>query len=111
MLDVRTKAIEHIVERVVTETPGTVAHRTTMRSLRGSNLPRAAITMHGGSARISVDVACVWPSPLAEIAARVRDAVLREAPRMAGAHVRSVDVRIHAVGAADQGQSERRRVE
>lgn len=111
VLDVRTKAIQHIVERVVTLTPGTVATRTAMGSLRGSNLPRASVSMQGGSARISVDVACAWPCRLSEIVAQVRDSVRTETARMAGSHVRSVDVKIHAVGAEDLAPSERRRVE
>lgn len=110
-LDVRTKALQHVVERVVLDTPGTVAHRSVLGRLRGSYAPKAEITRHGRAARVSVDVACVWPCRVSEIAALVRDGVRREAARMTGVHLVSVDVTVHTLTESDLDQSERRRVE
>lgn len=110
-LDVRVKAIQHVVERAVLDTPGTVAHRTALGRLRGSNTPRADVTMQGRSARVAVDVACVWPCRIADIATQVRDTVCIETARITGIHVQSVDVTIHTVDTTEIDQPERRRVE
>lgn len=110
-LEVRVTAIEHVVERAALDTLGTVAHHTALGRLRGSNTPRADITMQGRSARVAVEVACVWPCRISEIATRVRDTVRTEAARITGVHIQSVDVTIHTVNAADLDQPERRRVE
>ncbi len=110
-LEVRVTAIEHVVERAALDTPGTVAHHTALGRLRGSNTPRADITMQGRSARVAVEVACVWPCRISEIATRVRDTVRAEAARITGVHIQSVDVTIYTVNAADLDQPERRRVE
>ncbi|WP_167736735.1 Asp23/Gls24 family envelope stress response protein [Nocardioides sp. 1609] len=109
-LEVRVRAIQHVVEQTVLSTPGTVAHRTALGRLRGSNSPRADITMQGRSARVAVDVACVWPCHVAGIAARVRDTVRAEAARITGVHLHTVDVTVHTLGPAEVDQ-ERRRVE
>lgn len=110
-LDIRTKAIQHVVERVVLDTPGTVAHRTTLGRLRGAYTPKAEITRQGNGARVQVDVACVWPCRVSAIAAAVRDGVRRETARMTGVALLSVDVTIHTLSESDLDQSERRRVE
>ncbi len=110
-LDIRTKAIQHVVERVVLDTPGTVAHRTTLGRLRGAYTPKAEITRQGRGARVALDVACLWPCRVSEVAAAVRDGVRLEASRMTGVHLVSVDVTVHTLTESDLDQSERRRVE
>lgn len=110
-LDIRTKALQHVVERVVLETPGTVAHASTLGRIRGAYTPKAEITRQGRAARVAVDVACVWPCRVADIATAVRDGVRAEASRMTGVHLVSVDVTIRALSASDLDQGERRRVE
>ena len=73
-LDLRVKAIQRIVEQVVRETPGTVSHRSTLGRLTGSNTPRATVSIQANSARVAVQVACVWPCPVAQVVARGIDA-------------------------------------
>lgn len=107
-LDVRTRAIQHIVERAVLDTPGTVAHRGTLGKLIGTGSPRATITMEGRRARVDVDVAAVWPCPVTRIATDVRERVLREGARLSGVFIRTVDVTVHLVGADDVDQQSRR---
>ncbi len=109
-LDVRTKAIQHIVERAVLDTPGTVAHQGALGKLIGTGSPRASITMEGRRARVEVDVAAVWPAPVTRIATDVRDRVLREAARQSGVFIRTVDVTVHAV-TPDAVDHQQRRVQ
>lgn len=107
-LEVRTRAIRTIVERAVLETPGTVAHRGGLGRLPGQGHPKASVDMHGRSARVSVDVACVWPCSVTDIAAGVRTRVRDLAARYSGVHVPSVDVVVHVVSADDVDETPRR---
>ena len=100
-LDVRTKALQHIVERIVLDTPGTVARTGTLGRIVGATSPRVAITMQGQRARVTVDVAAHWPCQVTRIAAVVRDRVRDEATQLSGVNIRSVDVTVHLVGADD----------
>ena len=95
-LDVRTKAIQHIVERAVLDTPGTVAHQARWAS---SSAPRRPRDRHdaGPPRPRQVDVAAVWPAPVTRIATDVRDRVMHEAARLSGVFIRTVDVTVHVV--------------
>lgn len=110
-LDVKTKAIQHIAERAVRETPGTVVHHSALNKLVGGSSPKANIIMEGKRARVEVDVAAVWPCNVTEIATDVRDRVLSEAARLSGVDIRTVDVTIHMIDASDTDDHERRRVQ
>lgn len=107
-LDVRTKALQHIVERLALAVPGSVTHESVMDKVRGAGAPHASVTMEGRSARVHVDVAAVWPARVTELAAGVRDAVLREAPRIAGVTIRSCDVSVRTITPAEADQPPRR---
>ncbi len=93
-LEVRAKALQHIVEQAALEVPGTVVRQTTLGSVRGANSPRASVALSGDRARVEVDVACLWPAPLARVAADVRSRVHERLPELAGIRVVSVDVRV-----------------
>ncbi len=108
-LDVRSKALTHIVETCALRAPGTVARHRALGRLVGGDLPRATVSMTGGSARVDVEVAALWPCRAAEIATGVRDSVLADAERLSGVLVRSVDVTLHVVDATSD--DERRRVQ
>ncbi|MEO9323187.1 Asp23/Gls24 family envelope stress response protein [Nocardioides sp. C4-1] len=110
-LEVRVRAVEKIVERVVLDVPGTVAHRSTLRRLVGSGSPRASAETHAGRTHLDVHVTCRWPCAVADVAAQVRDRVRTETSRMAGVEVRTVDVTVGLVSPADLEQPGRRRVE
>lgn len=110
-LEVRDKALQHVVERVALETPGTVTHTSVLGRLRGAQLPRAEITRQGRSARVSLDVGARRPCRVSEIAASVRDSVHTEAARMTGVHLVSVDVTVHALSESDLSTETERRVQ
>lgn len=107
-LDVRIKALQHIVERIALGVHGSVAHETVLGRLRGNGTPNATVTMEGRSARVHIDVAVTWPCRVAEIAQDVRDTVLREATRLSGVDVRTVDVTVQTLTREDANQPERR---
>jgi len=111
ILDVKTKAIQHIAEKAVLEIPGTVAHHSALGQFVGGGSPKANITMEGKRARVELDVAAVWPCNVTQISTDVRDRVLSEAARLSGVFIRTVDVTIHMVDAADTGNRERKRVQ
>lgn len=107
-LDVRTKALQHIIERLALTVPGSVTHESVMDKVRGAGEPHASVTMEGRSARVHVDVAAVWPARVTELAAGVREVVLREAPRIAGINIRSCDVIVRAITPAEADNPPRR---
>lgn len=109
-LEVRLKAIRHVAEQVALHTPGVVRHSTVLGRVSGGGSPHADVTMRGRSARIQLRVAVLWPAPLTDIAARVRDEVRHETARMAGVHVETVDVEVYTVTEDDIDQPARRRV-
>lgn len=108
-LDVRTIAIEHIVERAASQVPGTIAHNAGLGKLLGKGYPSADVDVRGSSAWIRLQVAVVWPTPIEQIAVRARDQVREQTVRLSGVDVRRVDVTVHVV-AADQVDATSRRV-
>lgn len=74
----------------------------------GRELPRGTATVAGGSARISVDVAAVWPTPLSGLSAQVRDHVTHQVTTLTGLDIVAVDVTVADVV---HPQTARRRVE
>ncbi len=60
-------------------------------------LPRATAKVAGGRARIGVEVAAAWPSPLPTVTAQVRDRVSSQVTSLTGVTVVAVDVTVAAV--------------
>jgi uncharacterized alkaline shock family protein YloU len=110
-LDVRVKALEHVVEEVVRQTPGTVSHTSTLRRLVRGGTPSASTTVHAGAARLDVRISCTWPCDVTRIATDVRERVLAETQRMTGVEVRSVDVAVEVISPDDLDDAGSRRVE
>ncbi|WP_139977348.1 hypothetical protein [Nocardioides litoris] len=110
-LDVRVKALEHAVQRIVLDVPGTVRHRSTLRRLAGGGTPQASTTLRGGSARLEVQVSCAWPCDVTRVVTEVRDRVLVEAARLTGIDITTVDVTVEAVTPDDLDTAPTRRVQ
>ena len=60
----------------------------------GRSLPRASTEIAGEHARIGVEIASPWPTPLADIAARTRDHVQERVSTLTGIDVVAVDVTV-----------------
>ncbi len=110
VLDIRTAAIEHLVEHIANGVDGTVRFASTLDKLRGRGCPHAQASVRGSTTWISLDIAVLWPSPVESIASDVREQVLAEATRMSGSEVRRVDVTVRVLS-ADQAGPQRRRVQ
>lgn len=96
-LDVRNKAVQRIVENVARQLPGTVTRQSTLGRITGMALPRADVSAEGRAVRVKLDIAMTWPGNVSRIASAARETVQREAFRLSGIEIRSVDVTVHAV--------------
>lgn len=103
-LDVRLKAVERVAELAALEVDGTLRHRGTLDKVSGGGYPRVTARVHGRSARLTVQVACSWPAPVARIAERVRVEVLNRTASLTGVHVASVDVTVHPIHHTDDSR-------
>lgn len=124
-LEVRARALESIAEQAAREVPRTVVRRARLGGLTAQASPQAKVALtasvrqdQGGtattttttttpSARIDVDVLCLWPAPLSAVAEQVRDHVAARASALSGVAVTSVDV---TVGATTEAGEDARRV-
>lgn len=120
-LEVRARALESIAEQAAREVPRTVVRRARLGGLTAQASPQAKVALTASvrqdqgatattttpSARIDVDVLCVWPAPLSAVAEQVRDHVAARASALSGVAVTSVDV---TVGATTEAGEDARRV-
>lgn len=94
-LTVRGRAAGRIVERAALEVPGVVRY-TTRRgaALTGRELPRAVVDMTLPEPNVRVDIALVWPSPVAALCRRVRAQVVADLDRLTGRVPSRVDIEV-----------------
>jgi uncharacterized alkaline shock family protein YloU len=94
-LTVRGRAAGRIVERAALEVPGVVRH-TTRRpaAITGRELPRAVVDMTPERPNVRVDIALVWPSPVADLCRRVRERVVADLDRFTGRVPSRVDIEV-----------------
>lgn len=97
----RTTIAPRVVERLAVaaarEVEETVSARDGLSGLVRGRLPRADAVVAGDTARIEVQVAATWPSPLPALAASVRDHVTHQVSTLADLDVTAVDVTVAAV--------------
>jgi uncharacterized alkaline shock family protein YloU len=97
-LDVRTKALEHLVAHAALQVPGCVARPAGLQKL-GRSLPSASVTFRGSVAIAELHAAATWPCRVQELATTIRDTVRSEATRLSGTEIGRVDVTLHVVPA------------
>lgn len=68
------------------------------------SLPRVRATVAGQRARVSAQVAIVWPTPLDHAAAQIRDHVRARVQALSGLTVDAVDVRIMNIVVEDDSE-------
>lgn len=100
-LNVRAQALQHIVETIALEVPGVCRVDGGLAGVRPGS-PRASVQVRGTSARVRLEVACRWPSPVTRVAADVRRLVLERASELSGVRLGSVDVTVRIAGADDR---------
>lgn len=106
-LTVAHRVVRKVIEETARQVPGVAVRSGTLDTLRGLASPHADVRMTGGSATAQLVVDALWPCELTAVAAKVRDTVLAETPRLTGVDVHTVDVEIRAVTAGD-GERARR---
>ena len=91
-LDIRDHAVVRIAEIAASRVTGVerIAGGLTSRTL-----PRAEASVRNGRVRATIDVATLWPTPIADVAHRVRRAVVDDIAHSSGLDIESVDVRMH----------------
>ncbi|WP_165355107.1 Asp23/Gls24 family envelope stress response protein [Nocardioides oleivorans] len=94
----RTVVADKVVERVASiataEVEAVIDTRTGWTRLVRKGLPHAEAVVAGGTSRITVAVAATWPTPLAQVAAQVRENVTRQVAHITGVTVARVDVTV-----------------
>lgn len=103
-LTVAHRVVRKVVEQTARTVPGVTVRTGTLDSLRGLSSPHADVRMTGGSATVQLTVDALWPCDLTGVAARVRDTVLEQTPRLTGIDVHTVDVQIRAVTPGDDAR-------
>lgn len=99
------------MERIATfaagEIPGVQRTGSSLGGVIGHQYPSANAQVAGGHVKISIELAVVWPTPLAATAKSVRDRVRSQLEDLAGLTVDRVDVTVAKV-TQHQPQPERR---
>ena len=105
----RTTIADKVVQRVASiataEIEAVVDTRKGWTKLIRKGLPHAEAVVAGGTSRITVEVAATWPSPLAQVAAQVREHVSRQVVEITGVAVSRVDVTVADVVHLDSAPS------
>ncbi|KKF01862.1 Asp23/Gls24 family envelope stress response protein [Mycolicibacterium obuense] len=96
-LQVRDRAIEHLVEAAVLTTPGVRRHGRALSNLVGHDLPRVDAVVAGDHVRTAVQVAAEWGRPLAALSADARGRITTALRDHAGLAVDGVTVHVAAI--------------
>lgn len=106
-LEVRDRVVTRIAEIAAGRVSG--VERVT-GGLTARTLPHVEATVRGGRVTATVEAATRWPTPIADVASRIRTAVSEDLVRDSGLDVDAIDVRIHYV-APERNSTTTRRVE
>lgn len=96
-LQVRGRAIEHLVEAAVLTTPGVRRHGKALSGLIGHDLPRVDAVVAGDHVRTEVEIAAEWGRPLAALSADVRARITTALCDHAGLVVDGIAVHVAAI--------------
>ncbi|MGB3371043.1 MAG: Asp23/Gls24 family envelope stress response protein [Rhodococcus sp. (in: high G+C Gram-positive bacteria)] len=110
-----TRGTLEVRERVVTRIAEIAAGRVSgvervAGGLTARTLPHVEASVRSGRVTATVEAATRWPTPIADVASRIRTAVSEDLVRASGLDVDAVDVRIHYV-APERNSTTTRRVE
>lgn len=109
-LDISRRAVERIVVAAAAEVGPAAApvHRLLGQAVRGPDVegrPTARVTVAGDLVTAELSMSTPWPSPVVDVADRVRQRVTERLASLAGMRVGHVDV---IVTALSQGRPSRR---
>lgn len=104
------KVVVRIAELAALDIRGVTRQSGRLSKVTGRDLPRVSATIAGSRARVQLDVAAIWPQPLSQLAATVRDRVRQRVATLTGLQVDAVDVSIRALVSPDGGSDTEGRV-
>ncbi|MDJ0393666.1 Asp23/Gls24 family envelope stress response protein [Rhodococcus sp. G-MC3] len=90
-LEVRSQVVIRMAEIAAAHVAG--VERVT-GGIASRSLPRVDATIRSGRIHATVEAATTWPTPIADVAVRLRSAVERDLAENSGLVVESVDVRV-----------------
>lgn len=93
-LVIADKVIERIAAIAAGEIEAVSDKASGLNKVLGRGLPRASAKVAAGRARVVVNVAASWPTPLTSMAAEVRDHVNERVTTLTGLTVTAVDVTV-----------------
>lgn len=106
-LVVADRAVEKIAIAAASEVSGVQSAGSTLDGVIGRAYPQADVQVAGGHAKVSLELAVTWPSPLAPTTAAVRDRVRDRLETFAGLRVDRVDVTVAKLVQAEPKQERR----
>lgn len=106
-LVVADRAVEKIAIAAASEISGVQSAGSTLDGVIGRAYPQADVQVAGGHAKVSLELAVTWPSPLAPTTAAVRDRVRDRLETLAGLRVDRVDVTVAKLVQAEPKQERR----
>lgn len=109
-LVVKDRVVERLASFAALDVPGVTRHGSGLDRMTGRELPRVHVTVAGGHVRAALDIAVLWPHPLATTAATVREKVTEQLSTLSGLQVDGVDVTVPTIVSA-RSEAVTRRVE
>ncbi|MGL4743308.1 MAG: Asp23/Gls24 family envelope stress response protein [Dermatophilaceae bacterium] len=91
---IEDRVVQRLAQQASLEVPGVVPDGSGLDKIVGRALPEVSVTVAGHRTRISVEVAAVWPAPLADLAAAVRQHVAETVQVLTELDVDAVDVEV-----------------
>ena len=94
------------MEIAALQVPGVLRHTTRLAGFTARELPRAVVDMTPPHPNVRVDIAVVWPSPVAALCRRVREQIISDLDRLTGRPPSRVDITVaELVATAAVGES------
>lgn len=106
-LDIAERVVERVATIAASEVDGVRRVGSGIEGVVGRQFPKASAEVGGGHARVALDIAVVWPAPLARTAGTVRERVRERLQSLVGLTVDAVDVTVATV-VPDTPRDERR---
>ncbi len=89
---------DRVIDRISAYAAGSlddvVVTRSTLDKMVGRRLPKSSTDIRGNQVRINLEVAVVWPAPLAEVVQKIQETVRSQVESQSGMTVRSIDVTV-----------------
>ena len=107
-LELKDAVVVHVAEQAALSVDGVVRHSSGLDVVTHRDLPRVDADRAGDRVRAAVELAVVWPTPLAPAAQAVRESVRSALADLLGLTVDAVDVTINQILPASAGSPSRR---